>query len=158
MSLYADEETDLFPSFTGAAEVQAPLDPVQALTVALSAPGESRQQADALLAAGTRYEEHPDRLPDLVSRLLPMITDGGDSLLRAWTLDMVALAVGRADLDTNVKLDGGWCGCFADTSCAEESGFVESSAQEQECDDAPGCDSHLQQHLSHAVQVFVSRW
>lgn len=112
MSLYADEETDLYPSLTGVEEVQASVDPTQALRDAIMAKSESDEQAALLLTAGERYEQHPDMLPDLVSRLLPMVTNGGDSLLRSWTLEMVALAVGRADLEINTKLDGmcsaGW--------------------------------------------------
>jgi hypothetical protein len=35
-----------------------------------------------------------------------MVVDGGDSLLRAWTLDMLALTVGRSSLQTHLKLEG----------------------------------------------------
>lgn len=107
MSLYADEDIELYGSSGGVGGVTAaPTDPVQALTAALSEPAESRAQADALLGAATRYEEHPDKLPELLTKLLPMVVDGGDSLLRAWTLDMLALTVGRSGLQGNVKLEG----------------------------------------------------
>lgn len=106
MSLYADEDIDLYPSTGPVGGASAPTDPLQALTAALSEPAETRAQADALLGAGTRFEDHPDKLPDLLTKLLPMVVDGGDSLLRAWTLDMLALTVGRSGLQGNVKLEG----------------------------------------------------
>ena len=113
MSLYADEdlvlptETDLKPSTSSAiAGPSVPTDPLQALAAALSCPAESPQQADALLAAGRRFEEHPERLPELCVQLLPMVVEGGESLLRSWTLDMVALAVGRSSLNVEVKIGG----------------------------------------------------
>jgi hypothetical protein len=106
MSLYADEDIDLYPSAGVGGSASAPTDPLQALTAALSEPAETRAQADALLGAGTRFEDHPDKLPDLLTKLLPMVVDGGDSLLRAWTLDMLALTVGRSGLQGNIKLEG----------------------------------------------------
>jgi symplekin len=35
-----------------------------------------------------------------------MVVDGGESLLRSWTLDMVSLAVGRSSLRGEIKLAG----------------------------------------------------
>ncbi|GFZ47057.1 hypothetical protein JCM24511_04798 [Saitozyma sp. JCM 24511] len=112
MSLYADEDIALAPS--GAPEVDLlppsrqaahiPTDPLQALAAALTCPAESPAQAEALIAAGTRFEEHPDKLPELCAQLLPMVVDGGESLLRSWTLDMVSLAVGRSSLRGEIKL------------------------------------------------------
>lgn len=110
MSLYADEEPELYPS--ASVGPTAPTDPLQALAEALTAESETPEQADKLLAAGSRFEEHPEKLPDLCTKLLPMVVDGPDSLLRAWTLDMLALTVGRAGLRAEIKLDGeviqGW--------------------------------------------------
>lgn len=105
MSLYADEEPELYPSASGVGP-SAPTDPLQALAEALTAESETPDQADKLLAAGSRFEEHPEKLPDLCTKLLPMVVDGPDSLLRAWTLDMLALTVGRAGLKAEIKLDG----------------------------------------------------
>jgi symplekin len=114
MSLYADEdialapsgapEVDLLPTSRQAAHI--PTDPLQALAAALTCPAESPAQAEALIAAGTRFEEHPDKLPELCAQLLPMVVDGGESLLRSWTLDMVSLAVGRSSLRGEIKLAG----------------------------------------------------
>ena len=109
MSLYADEDLSLAQDLSVAGpssslSSNAPADPLQALSAALTCPAESAQQAEALVAAGTRFEEHPERLPELCVQLLPMVADGGESLLRSWTLDMVALAVGRSGLKIDVKL------------------------------------------------------
>ena len=102
MSLYADEDIIV----EAETSLKAPSDPLQALAAALSCPPESSQQAEALVLAGQRFESHPERLPELCGQLLPMIVDGGESLLRSWTLDMVALAVGRSNLNVEVKLNG----------------------------------------------------
>jgi hypothetical protein len=109
MSLYADEDlavvqdTGVGPSTSSST---APIDPVNALSDALTCTPESVAQAEAFLAAGQRFEENPEKLPDLCNQLLPMIVDGGESLLRAWTLDMVALTVGRSGLNVSIKEDG----------------------------------------------------
>jgi symplekin len=109
MSLYADEDLAVVQD-TGAgpstSSSTAPLDPVTALSNALTCTPESVAQAEAFLAAGQRFEENPEKLPDLCNQLLPMIVDGGESLLRAWTLDMVALTVGRSGLNVSIKEDG----------------------------------------------------
>lgn len=108
MSLYADEDLAVVQD-TGAGpstSSTAPLDPVTALSNALTCTPESIAQAEAFLAAGQRFEENPEKLPDLCNQLLPMIVDGGESLLRAWTLDMVALTVGRSGLNVSIKEEG----------------------------------------------------
>ena len=108
MSLYADD--DLLPSDlphpSTSAISHTPTDPATALIAALSQPAESIQQAEALQAAGQRFEEQPESLPKLCTQLLPMVVDGGESLLRSWTLDMVALAVGRSGLRIDLKTEG----------------------------------------------------
>lgn len=106
MSLYADEELGTLAEADTNSLPSVPTDPLQALAAALTCPAETSAQADALIAAGQRFEEHPDKLPELCMQLLPMVVDGGESLLRSWTLDMVALAVGRSGLKVDVKLNG----------------------------------------------------
>lgn len=110
MSLYADEDLstvqDIVPSTSSTATSSAPADPLQALAAALSCTSESKEQAEAFVAAGERFEENPEKLPDLCGQLLPMVVDGGESLLRAWTLDMVALTVGRSGLKVDIKEEG----------------------------------------------------
>jgi symplekin len=106
MSLYADEELGTLLDADTTSLPSVPTDPLQALSAALTCPAESSAQADALIAAGQRFEEHPDKLTELCVQLLPMVVDGGESLLRSWTLNMVALAVGRSGLKVDVKLNG----------------------------------------------------
>jgi symplekin len=106
MSLYADEDLSTVQEIESAITTSAPSDPLQALAAALTCTAESTAQAEALVAAGQRFEEHPERLPELCGQLLPMVVDGGESLLRTWTLDMVALAVGRSGLRVDVKMAG----------------------------------------------------
>jgi len=110
MSLYADD--DLLPPDTYSAQSHlinrpytssAPSDPLQALAQALSLPAESAAQYEALQAAGQRFEEQPDKLPELVTQLLGMVVDGGESMLRTWAVEMVGIAVGRSGLRVDVK-------------------------------------------------------
>lgn len=108
MSLYADEDLstvqDNVPSSSSSSS--GPSDPLQALASAVSCVPESQAQAEAFVAAGQRFEANPEKLPDLCARLLPMVVDGGESLLRAWTIDMVALTVGRSALNVEIKEEG----------------------------------------------------
>ena len=116
MSLYADEElgavNDAADVDLKSVSLSGPTDPLQALSAALALPSESSSQADALFVAGQRFEEHPEKLPELCSRLLPMVVDGGETLLRSWTLDMIALAVGRSTLQIDAKSQGGSTAVF----------------------------------------------
>jgi hypothetical protein len=106
MSLYADEDLALVQDAGPSTSSAAPADPLTALASALTCTPETQAQAEAFLAAGQRFEENPEKLPDLCSQLLPMVVDGGESLLRAWTLDMVALTVGRSGLKLQIKEEG----------------------------------------------------
>jgi symplekin len=102
MSLYADEDVELYP-----AEVPAvPSDPQRALSAALIV-NDPIAQAEALLAASSRFEEHPEQLHDAIRHLLPIVALGPDTVLRAWTIDLIALTVGRSALQGNIKLEGG---------------------------------------------------
>ena len=112
MSLYADEDLGVANDLQDVEIVKSsiltgPTDPLQALSAALALTSESSAQADALVLAGKRFEEHPEKLPELCGRLLPMVVDGGETLLRSWTLDMIALAVGRSSLQIDAKSQGG---------------------------------------------------
>lgn len=111
MSLYADEDLSTVQDLqqvpsTSSSNSTTPADPLAALSAALTCTPESQAQAEAFVAAGQRFEENPEKLPDLCGQLLPMVVDGGESLLRAWTLDMVALTVGRSGLHVNMKEEG----------------------------------------------------
>lgn len=108
MSLYADED---LATISGAgpstyAATTAEVDPLTAFSNAVALPAESPAQAEGLVKAGQRFEDVPDRLPELCAQLLPMVVDGGDTLLRKWTLEMVLLAVGRSRLVGEVKVQG----------------------------------------------------
>lgn len=108
MSLYADDDLlppDITSSGPSSLTTTAPLDPRTALAHAVQLPAESQAQYDALQIAGLRFEEYPDQLPELCGNLLPMVVDGGESMLRTWGLDMVALAVGRSALRGEIKAD-----------------------------------------------------
>ncbi|WWC90959.1 uncharacterized protein L201_005897 [Kwoniella dendrophila CBS 6074] len=80
-------------------------DPLHALTSALALPSESQAQQDGLFEAAQKFESNPSKLPELVPQLLGLISDGSDSMLRFWTLDMIALAVGRSGLKLDIKLN-----------------------------------------------------
>jgi len=113
MSLYADDDLLPLDSFSAQSHLthlpvqsSAPTDPLQALAQALSLPAETPAQYEALQAAGQRFEEQPDKLPELVTQLLGMVVDGGESMLRTWAIEMVGLAVGRSGLRVDVKSIG----------------------------------------------------
>lgn len=115
MSLYADEEIGQPSSASSyiqtassvSALAHANLDPVTAFAQAAALPAESAEQAAAFTIAAERFEQHPERLPELCGSLLQMTVEGGESLLRSWTLDMVGLAVGRSNLQVDVKSTSG---------------------------------------------------
>ncbi|WVR08835.1 hypothetical protein IAU60_005893 [Kwoniella sp. DSM 27419] len=109
MSLYGDDDLggymlqdELAPTSTAVITGGGPLD---ALTAALALPPESPAQQDGLLEAAQKFEANPEKLPELVPQLLGLIIEGGDSMLRFWTLDMIALAVGRSGLKLDIKLN-----------------------------------------------------
>ncbi|WVO15435.1 hypothetical protein L204_103093 [Cryptococcus depauperatus] len=105
MSLYTDDDpTQALSIADDQPALHAPTDPQQALNAALALDAESSEQQEGLLAATQRFEQNPEKLPELIPRLLALITDGGDSLLRFWTLDMIALTVGRSGLRLDIKL------------------------------------------------------
>lgn len=110
MSLYADEDITFASLIPGAGKSDAPVtaaDPLKAFEAAIILPGESAAQAAALVQAAQRFEEHPEALPGVCAQLLPMVVDGGEGgLLRAWTLEMVGLAVGRGGLSGEIKVKG----------------------------------------------------
>lgn len=103
MSLYTDDNSLVQPSVPAQTDDHNPL---EALGKALTLPAESAMQAQALATAIERFEAEPTKIPEIAAQLLPMIVSGGESLLRTWTLDLVLLAVGRADLRFEVKVTG----------------------------------------------------
>lgn len=103
MSLYTDDNSLVQPSVPAQTDDHNPL---EALGKALNLPAESALQAQALATAIESFEAEPTKIPEIAAQLLPMIVSGGESLLRTWTLDLVLLAVGRADLRFEVKVTG----------------------------------------------------
>ncbi|WRT69315.1 uncharacterized protein IL334_006299 [Kwoniella shivajii] len=105
MSLYAEDDLGGYLAQEDTSSVgTTPGDPLHALTTALALPSESPAQQDGLFEAAKKFEGNPGKLPELVPQLLGLISDGGDSMLRFWTLDMIALAVGRSGLKLDIKL------------------------------------------------------
>nr|XP_019049865.1 symplekin [Kwoniella bestiolae CBS 10118]OCF28795.1 symplekin [Kwoniella bestiolae CBS 10118] len=113
MSLYSEDDLggyflpdDNNPGAAGSSSASASTsgDPLHTLTSALALPSESTAQQEGLNDAARKFEENPSKLPELVPQLLGLISDGEDSMLRFWTLDMIALAVGRSGLKLDVKL------------------------------------------------------
>ncbi|WVF65302.1 hypothetical protein IAT40_000026 [Kwoniella sp. CBS 6097] len=118
MSLYSDDDLggyllqDDLPAGSSSsssnslatAQANTNSNPLDALTAALALPPESEAQQDGLLEAAKRFESNPEKLPELVPQLLGLILNGGDTMLRFWTLDMISLAVGRSGLKLDIKL------------------------------------------------------
>jgi symplekin len=110
-ALYKDEDLPNVPSSSSSSLLPdnistTPQDPITALSTALALPAESPEQALAFQAVSQRFEANPEKLPKLCVQLLPMVVDGGESLLRSWTLEMVGLAVGRGQLGEEIKIGG----------------------------------------------------
>ncbi|OCF78893.1 symplekin [Kwoniella mangroviensis CBS 8886] len=108
MSLYSEDDLggyflpdDPAPSSSSTSTLG---DPLHTLTSALALPSESTAQQEGLNDAARKFEENPSKLPELVPQLLGLISEGDDTMLRFWTLDMIALAVGRSGLKLDVKL------------------------------------------------------
>ncbi|WWC63751.1 uncharacterized protein I303_106356 [Kwoniella dejecticola CBS 10117] len=106
MSLYSEDDLGgyFLPDDPATTAPSSSGDPLHALTAALALPSESTAQQDGLAEAALKFEENPSKLPELVPQLLGLISDGGDSMLRFWTLDMIALAVGRSGLKLDIKM------------------------------------------------------
>ncbi|WWC72850.1 uncharacterized protein I206_106814 [Kwoniella pini CBS 10737] len=106
MSLYSEDDLGgyFLPDDNNSTAPSSSGDPLHALTAALALPSESTAQQDGLSEAASKFEGNPSKLPELVPQLLGLISDGGDSMLRFWTLDMIALAVGRSGLKLDIKM------------------------------------------------------
>ncbi|KAH9965034.1 Symplekin tight junction protein C terminal-domain-containing protein [Lactifluus volemus] len=84
----------------------ASMDPLQALTAALSVPADSKEQADLLAALRETLEAQPHPIPILCNTLLKTAAGSNDSLLRRWVLDLLHFGIARAPLavDTRTNL------------------------------------------------------
>lgn len=75
-----------------------PVDPLQLLQAALTAPENTKEQADLLASLRETLEHHPAPIPILVHTLIRKVTDAEDSLLKRWILDLLHFALGRSTL------------------------------------------------------------
>ncbi|KAH9074729.1 Symplekin tight junction protein C terminal-domain-containing protein [Lactarius deliciosus] len=84
----------------------ASMDPLQALTAALSVPADSKEQSDLLAALRETLEAQPHPIPILCNTLLKTAAGSNDSLLRRWVLDLLHFGIARAPLavDTRTQL------------------------------------------------------
>lgn len=76
----------------------SPVDPLQTLQAALSAPANSQEQADLLSNLRETLEIHPAPIPILAQTLINVVVNAGDSLLKRWVLDLFHFAICRSSL------------------------------------------------------------
>ncbi|XP_006461965.1 hypothetical protein AGABI2DRAFT_206048, partial [Agaricus bisporus var. bisporus H97] len=74
------------------------VDPLQLLQAALTAPENTTEQANLLVALREALELHPAPIPILVHTLIGKVVNSGDSLLKRWVLDLLHFALGRSSL------------------------------------------------------------
>ena len=80
-----------------------PLDPLQALQAALTAPVNSKEQADVLAVLRESLENHPKPIPILIQTLINNLVNAADSLLKRWVLDLFHYAICRSSLTLDQK-------------------------------------------------------
>ncbi|KAG6821193.1 hypothetical protein H0H93_004013 [Arthromyces matolae] len=74
------------------------VDPLQALQAAFSVTANSKEQADILSALREQFEVAPAPIPLLLSTLLSLVVNAGDSLLKKWVIDLLHFAICRSTL------------------------------------------------------------
>ena len=79
------------------------MDPLQALSAALSVPADSKEQADLLTALRETLEAQPHPIPVLCNTLLKTAAGSNDSLLRRWVLDLLHFGIARAPLAVDAR-------------------------------------------------------
>ncbi|KAI0255985.1 Symplekin tight junction protein C terminal-domain-containing protein [Lactifluus subvellereus] len=79
------------------------MDPLQALTAALSVPADSKEQADLLAALRETLEAQPHPIPILCNTLLKTAAGSNDSLLRRWVLELLHFGIARAPLAVDTR-------------------------------------------------------
>ncbi|KAN0103913.1 Symplekin tight junction protein C terminal domain containing protein [Russula decolorans] len=79
------------------------MDPLQALTAALSVPADSKEQADLLAALRETLEAQPHPIPILCNTLLKTAAGSNDSLLKRWVLDLLHFGIARAPLSIEAR-------------------------------------------------------
>ena len=80
------------------------VDPLQALTAAIAAPPNSKEQADLLATLRESLEAQPAPIPILCTTLFGRLVGSvGDSLLKKWFLDLLCFAICRSTLTLEVR-------------------------------------------------------
>lgn len=80
-----------------------PVDPLQLLQAALTAPANSQEQATLLATLRESLESQPSPIPILAQTLFSVTVNAGDSLLKRWVLDLVHFAICRSTLTLDQK-------------------------------------------------------
>lgn len=80
-----------------------PIDPLHALSQALSVPADSKEQADLLSSLRESLEAHPSPIPILCTSLIKTVSNAGDTLLKRWVLDLLHFAIARSTLSVDVR-------------------------------------------------------
>jgi len=80
-----------------------PVDPLQTLQAALTAPANSQEQASLLATLRESLETHPAPIPILVQTLINNVVNAGDSLLKKWVLDLFHFGICRSNLTLDQK-------------------------------------------------------
>lgn len=75
-----------------------PVDPLQTLQAAWSAPPNSPEQAELLATLREALEIQPAPIPVLSQTLINVVANAGDSLLKRWVLELVHFAICRSSL------------------------------------------------------------
>lgn len=79
------------------------LDPVTALTYALSCSTDSPEQATALKALRAVFEAQPAAIPQFCATLLGNAVAGKDSLFKRFTIELFGYALGTNSLSLDVR-------------------------------------------------------
>ena len=87
----------------------ASMDPLQALTAALSVPADSKEQADLLAALRETLEAQPHPIPILCNTLLKTAAGSNDSLLKRWVLELLHFGIARAPLSVEARTNRACC-------------------------------------------------
>ncbi len=88
------------------------MDPLQALTAALSVPADSKEQADLLAALRETLEAQPYPIPILCNTLLKTAAGSNDSLLKRWVLELLHFGIARAPLSIEARTNRTFCSFF----------------------------------------------
>ena len=80
-----------------------PFDPLKALSAALAAPADSKEQAELLDTLREHLEAHPSPIPVLCTTLIVTVSGAGDSALKRWVLDLLHFAICRSTLSVEAR-------------------------------------------------------